>query len=34
MPKPTNTPEAVGAIQWIDFVYPVQPNLKEIQYSS
>lgn len=27
MPNPTNTPDAVGAIQWMSFVKPVQPNL-------
>lgn len=26
-PKPTKTPEAVGAIQWIEGLNPVQPNL-------
>lgn len=27
MPNPVNSPDAVGAIQWIDRVHPVQPYL-------
>lgn len=30
-PKPISTPAAVGAIQWIESVNPVQPNLCNIK---
>lgn len=30
MPNPVNTPDAVGAIQWMDLVQPVQPNLFDV----
>jgi hypothetical protein len=32
-PNPTRTPEAVGAIQWMEGLNPVQPNLGLLAYT-